>query len=163
MLKRFESKFDKVEGCWVWKAYCNKNGYGQFQVPDGDGLFHTQYAHRVAWELYRGPVPEGLCVCHICDNPSCVNPDHLFVGTHKDNSQDMVKKGRHLEGIRKRPPRGPISEETRHKMSLAKRGERHWAAKPVEIDGVVYPTQAAAAEALGLTRQAIHYRVKKGV
>jgi hypothetical protein len=88
--QRFWSKVDKrgPDECWEWKAKCNPNGYGQFRVKE-----HTT-AHRVSWELTNGPIPEGLYVCHRCDNPPCVNPAHLFLGTAQDNARDMVKKGR---------------------------------------------------------------------
>jgi hypothetical protein len=75
--------------CWVWKAGLADTGYG--------GLSHlnkTATTHVVAWELTNGPVPDGLCVLHKCDNRPCCNPNHLFLGTKKDNTQDMVKKGR---------------------------------------------------------------------
>lgn len=82
-----------VSGCWNWMgAVHKKTGYGIFRRKGGSS---GHSAHRMAWELWNGPVPEGLCVCHKCDNPRCCNPDHLFIGTHKDNSEDMVRKGRH--------------------------------------------------------------------
>lgn len=168
MLERFESKFDKGDGCWVWKAHKNKNGYGQFGVmlEGRNGYMVNRYAHRVSWMLYRGEIPEGLCVCHSCDNPSCVNPDHLFLGTRKDNTQDMINKGRHLEGNRmvseKRRGIPWTPEQRKNIMKSMKRGEDHFRSIPVFIDGVSYPSMSAAGKALGLTRQAIYYRYHRG-
>lgn len=90
--QRFWEKVAKVEsGCWEWQDGKDENGYGRFA-----GL--ERCAHRMAWVLINGSIPSGLYICHKCDNPSCVNPDHLFVGTPRDNTQDMLKKGR--DGIR---------------------------------------------------------------
>ena len=75
-------------GCWEWMGARNAQGYG-FIWKDGSG-----YVHRAAYELLVGPIPEGLIVCHHCDNPSCWNPEHLFAGTYKDNREDMIRKGR---------------------------------------------------------------------
>jgi hypothetical protein len=75
--------------CWNWKGSTTR-GYGTFK-PTGSKI---AYAHRYMWELLNGPIPEGLLVCHRCDNPTCVNPDHLFLGTKKDNVVDMYSKGR---------------------------------------------------------------------
>lgn len=76
--------------CWEW----TKSNDGRY------GLFHkgkpNQKAHRVSWELHNESIPKGMCICHTCDNPLCVNPDHLFIGTMKDNMQDMVAKERHV-------------------------------------------------------------------
>lgn len=83
------------DGCWVWRGGLEADGYGRF--PDAGGW---RRAHRVAWELYYGPIPEGLCVCHRCDNPACVRPDHLFLGTHRDNIRDRDSKGRAAAGSR---------------------------------------------------------------
>jgi hypothetical protein len=89
-LERFWEKVEKKEnGCWEWTAYKMRLGYGMFTF---DKIF--QLAHRIAWKITNGPIPEGLDVLHRCDNPPCCNPDHLFLGTHKDNMQDCVSKGR---------------------------------------------------------------------
>ena len=90
--KRFWVKVNKTDSCWFWTSTLDPNGYGKFGI-NGKG----EFAHRVAWELTNGPIPEGLCVLHNCpdgDNPRCVNPDHLWLGTKKDNSDDASKKGR---------------------------------------------------------------------
>jgi len=91
---RFWSKVDKTGDCWLWTAAQNRHGYGDFYVSR---TFHTM-AHRFSWALHYGPIPEGLFVCHRCDTPLCVRPDHLFVGTTQDNMADMMRKGRHRHG-----------------------------------------------------------------
>ena len=88
---RFWSKVDKTGSCWVWTARCDKDGYGQF---DGKQAHRTIYS----WEI--GEIPVGLLVCHSCDNPPCVNPSHLWLGTAKDNAQDRENKGRNVHSSR---------------------------------------------------------------
>lgn len=78
------------DSCWEWAGSKKKQGYG---VLSSRGT--TLYAHRVSYEIHIGPIPDGMFVCHRCDNPSCVNPTHLFVGTLQDNHRDMMTKGRH--------------------------------------------------------------------
>ena len=78
-------------GCTLWTTTrCTQDGYGQMRLDN-----KSQRVHRVVWELTNGPIPAGLCVLHHCDVPSCVNPAHLFLGSHTDNMRDMVRKGRH--------------------------------------------------------------------
>ena len=87
---RFEEKFTKHEsGCWLWNAACRTTGYGVFSY---NGKPVT--ASRVSYILYKGTDPGDLFVCHTCDNPKCVNPDHLFLGTNQDNVEDRKRKGR---------------------------------------------------------------------
>lgn len=90
---RFWAAVDKdgPGGCWVWNGYCQRFGHGWTT----HGL-----AHRHAWELLRGPVPEGMFVLHRCDNPPCVNPEHLYLGDHQANAEDRCNRGRHVRGER---------------------------------------------------------------
>lgn len=85
---RFWSKVDKSGECWEWRAHARK-GYGSIKV-NGKAM----YAHRLSWEMQNGSIPDGLKVLHRCDNPLCVNPAHLFIGTQKDNMEDRESKGR---------------------------------------------------------------------
>ena len=89
-MQRFWDKVEKTDGCWVWTASKNRQGYGYFRF---DGKMRK--AHRMAWLFAIGEIPEGMMVCHSCDNPSCVNPEHLWLGTGQDNMDDMNTKGRH--------------------------------------------------------------------
>lgn len=94
--RRFWEKVDRSagSGCWHWLAE-QVRGYGYFYIGAGsDGKLIRGYAHRVVWELVYGAIPEDAEVCHRCDDPLCVNPRHLFLGTQKDNVRDMVEKGR---------------------------------------------------------------------
>lgn len=87
-IAKFWSNVDKTGDCWTWTA-ATRSGYGAFGF---DGK--VQRAHRLAWELTRGPIPDGIIVMHACDNPPCVNPDHLRLGTNQDNSNDATERGR---------------------------------------------------------------------
>ncbi len=90
--KRFWSKvaITDADGCWNWSAFKNNQGYGQFGLGSGN----MKAAHRLSWIMRNGPINNGLWVLHECDNPSCVNPNHLFLGTVADNNHDRDRKGR---------------------------------------------------------------------
>lgn len=94
-LQRFEEKIQPIteSGCWIWTGALvdDRNRYGSFYFGNGE----RERAHRASWRFYRGEIPDDLCVLHKCDVMECVNPNHLFLGTNKDNVDDKMKKGRH--------------------------------------------------------------------
>lgn len=123
---RFWARVTKVEddSCWEWIGYCGKLGYGKVRLYGRD-----MPSHRAAYLLSKGEIPDGLCVCHACDNRKCCNPSHLWLGTMKQNSQDMVTKGRSPNQIyRQYMPRGDAHYYARHPEAIP-RGSQKPAAK----------------------------------
>jgi hypothetical protein len=150
----FWSKVSKSDGCWTWTASKSARGYG-YSHKDG----RTIKAHRASWELHFGPVPPGMFVCHQCDVPSCVRPDHLFIGTTQDNTADKVSKGRQARG-------GAISEAVKNRAL----GEKHPRAsiakeKVLEIRrlwGSGHRNQSEIARSTGTTPNVV-YGIVRGV
>jgi len=112
LVERLESRLDKspASGCWLYLGARLPRGYG---IIGAGGKRKKIYAHRAAWIVWRGPIPEGMHVCHRCDNPPCCNPDHLFLGTRSDNMRDCVQKNRLNVGDRRGTNNGraKLSEE----------------------------------------------------
>ncbi len=98
LIERFEEKFERgaPNECWLWKGLKFRSGYGR--IGSGCQGKRTVLAHRISYELYVGPIPDGLCVCHRCDVRDCINPHHLFLGTKTENAADMDRKGRRARG-----------------------------------------------------------------
>lgn len=96
---RWASKVNKTLDCWEWKGAKYRGGYGHFRLKV-NGVWKMYKAHRFSYEWHKGTIGKNLCVCHSCDNPKCVNPEHLFLGTVQDNNLDKFLKGRHDYGIK---------------------------------------------------------------
>lgn len=137
--RRFWSRVDKTGLCWIWRGAKFNHGYGK--VVRG-GKFRL--AHRVAYELERGPIPDGLFACHRCDVRICVNPEHMFLGTPQDNMTDMVKKGRsgrlpgQLNGRAKLTPEQVAEIRRRHRHGLGSALAREYGVAPTQLREIVH-------------------------
>jgi hypothetical protein len=133
--------------CWEWTGSRQPNGYGQIQVNGRPKL-----THRLSYELNTGPIPKGISVLHRCDNRRCVRPDHLFLGTAKDNACDMAMKGRSTKG-RRRPGSGPAGERNSHAVI----GPSIVALIRSEVDGSVRKIAAK----YGISKSQVHNIVSR--
>jgi hypothetical protein len=106
LTQRFWAKVHKTDTCWIWTASYDSWGYGHIKIGA-----KAAKANRVAWELTYGSIPEGMCVLHRCDNPACVRPEHLFLGTNADNVKDRTIKGRSNHPRGSRNGRAILTEE----------------------------------------------------
>ena len=125
-------------GCWEWNLSLSGSGYGHAHENR-----KTKRAHRMSYEIFIGDIPEGMCVCHKCDNTKCINPDHLFLGTHQDNMDDMVIKNRHLNRVR------------------SQYGNKRRAIKVI-ADFKEYQSYRDAGIALGISDNGVRKRIKLG-
>ncbi len=133
--KRFWGNVDKSGPCWIWTASLSKSGYGAFS----DSGKYVR-AHRYSWELHNGPIPDGLCVLHKSDTRSCVNPEHLWLGTHDDNVKDMRAKGRQCRG--ENHGRAKLTEVPARAILASKEPYRVLAAKYGVIADHIYKIRA---------------------
>ena len=159
--ERFWAKVDKSAGpdaCWLWTASVNQLGYGTISGAGRDG--RNGRAHRVAWELAKGLVPDGMQVCHRCDVRNCCNPAHLFLGTQADNNHDMVAKGRNAR-VRGDANGSRLHPETRPRGDAhAKRQNPILRARAEAIRGATGDVGEIAAQ-FGVSRSFV-YRIRRG-
>ncbi|MGE0107685.1 MAG: HNH endonuclease [Thiomonas sp.] len=148
LLKKVD--IDPSGGCWNWTGATNESGYGQVFDTDAGRVV---LAHRASYEAFVGAIPaldgyHGACVCHRCDNPRCINPDHLFIGTHRNNMSDMAEKGRHRNSLKN--PAYSHEDHPRAKLNpdvvKTLRSRRHSAEEIAQL-----------ATQLGVSRTALRY------
>lgn len=149
---RFWSKvrIGNQNDCWEWLACRNAHGYGR--LGGGGKNAYKPLAHRAAWQLTNGDIPDGLSVCHKCDNRACVNPAHLFLGTHQDNMDDMHTKGRFIPAPIQNGEKNPAAVLTEEDVRLIRLAHetlpvtqrdiaRAWGIRPQLVSKIVLRTR----------------------
>ena len=140
-MQRFWDKIEKTETCWNWIG-AQRNGYGAFKFQG-----KVQDTHRVSWILHFGDIPKGKYICHHCDNRKCVNPQHLFLGTQKDNIVDAIKKGRFIFPTKTQIKKGHIPKSRKLTLEKAKEIRKKYIETKI--------SQRALAKEYGVDRKAI--------
>ena len=107
----FWARVNKTDSCWEWTGVISRSGYGQVRFAFISNSRIPQSTHRIAWQLVNGPIPDGMDLCHTCDNRRCVRPDHLFLGTDLDNARDRDAKGRTARLAGARNARAKLTEQ----------------------------------------------------
>lgn len=97
---RFERHVRRTDSCWIWEGGANQAGYGQFRIGRSGHGHPVISVHRWSYEHFVGPIPPGAWICHHCDNPSCVRPDHLYAGTAKQNSADAIVRNKRAKKVK---------------------------------------------------------------
>lgn len=146
--KDYDRVMKNIDTNWMWIGSKTPNGYGKLSINN-----KTVGAHRIVWEMFRGPIPKGMFVCHHCDTPGCVNPYHMFLGTHTDNMKDCASKGRNGDQKKTHCPKGHPYSGTNLRM---RRGFRECMICVREVDNARYARNREARKA-----QARAYRARK--
>lgn len=159
-VRRFWSKVDKngptisrYGRCWIWTTRKDKNGYGDFWISG-----KNQKAHRVSYQFSTGKSPVGMCVCHKCDNPSCVRPSHLFLGTVADNNADMLAKDKYRRGESHGRAKLTTSQVIEMIQRYIPRSRKHGAKAMAKEFGVYELTVVYAIK--GVTWKHVHERLR---
>jgi HNH endonuclease len=142
-----------ADECWLWSGSTNKKGYGRITL--GSRAAGVERAHRVSWLLFRGEIPDGLCVLHRCDNPPCVNPSHLFLGTKRDNTADMVSKGRMVAPPVHRGDMHPLRKDPLARSRGEKNGNSRYTAEQALTVWKMSGSYSDIAAATGINRNFI--------